>query len=352
MNTRLLPLLRDPNDQAPLELHAFAAEPGFTSAQAAPSGPSVDFTASRVREGVLVQPQTGRWYPIEDGLPSLFADALRVGGQREREAAFAHRHRSLFRELGLSSDEGSSSSQGSSQGSAHGSGNSNGSGSSDDFARIDSERAARDEQAEAYDAMPALRALELFERPAYTRAIENALGGALPGAQGSLPLLEAGCGTGRHTGFFAQACDELVAVDMSRDSIERNRVRHAGRTRATIHFVHADLTHLPLRSASFCATAHCGVYEHIPSRELRQQFLEHARRTLSPGGTLLLSAYRYAGLARLFEKQGEHAGGIPFVRFTQAELRAEVEPFFEIKAFRENLAIYMSMLTAAPRAQA
>ena len=340
MNTRLLPLLRDPNDQAPLELHAFEAEPGFSSSSAAPeSAPP-----SRVREGVLVQSGTGRWYPIEDGLPSLFADALRVGGQREREALFAQRHRNRFRDLDLSVESHTSG--------ASEVGGVNGASGTNDFARMDSERQARDEQAEAYDRMLALSALEWFERPAYGRAIQDALDGTGAGAPGNLPLLEAGCGTGRLTGLFAGMWDEVVAVDMSRDSIERARVRHAGRTRATIHFVHADLTHLPLRDASFCATAHCGVYEHIPSRELRQQFLDHARRTLSPQGTLLLSAYRYAGLAKLFGKEGEHAGGIPFVRFTEEELRGEIEPFFEIKGFRENLGIYMSMVTGTPRADA
>lgn len=340
MNTRLLPLLRDPNDQAPLELHAFEAEPGFSS-----SAPESTKSPSRVREGVLVQPRTGRWYPIEDGLPSLFADALRVGGQREREARFARRHGNHFRDLNLSEEAGASGASETSGANGNASG-------AHDFARMDSERAARDEQAEAYDRMLALSALEWFERPAYRRAIQDALDGTGAGAPGNLPLLEAGCGTGRLTGLFAGMWDEVVAVDMSRDSIERNRVRHAGRTRATIHFVHADLTHLPLREASFCATAHCGVYEHIPSRELRQQFLHHARRTLSPGGTLLLSAYRYAGLAKLFEKEGEHAGGIPFVRFTEDELRGEVEPFFEIKSFRDNLGIYMSMVTGTPREDA
>ena len=339
MNTRLLPLLRDPNDQAPLELHAFEAEPGFSSAPVAPENTSSRALApSRVREGVLVQPQTGRWYPIEDGLPSLFADALRVGGQREREAQFARRHLNHFGDLDLNAEVAAS-----------GASEING---TNDFARMDSERAARDEQAEAYDRMLALSALEWFERPAYRKAIQDALDGTGAGAPGNLPLLEAGCGTGRLTGLFAGMWDEVVAVDMSRDSIERNRVRHMGRTRATIHFLHADLTHLPLRDESFCATAHCGVYEHIPSRELRQQFLDHARRTLSPQGTLLLSAYRYAGLAKLFEKEGEHAGGIPFVRFTQEELRAEIEPFFEIKSFRENLGIYMSMVTGTPREDA
>jgi ubiquinone/menaquinone biosynthesis C-methylase UbiE len=141
-----------------------------------------------------------------------------------------------------------------------------------------------------------------------------------------------------------------VAIDMSRDSILRNRVRHAGKTASPVHFVHADLTHLPTGTALFGTVAHCGVYEHIPSRSMRQQFLEHARRTLEPEGALLLSAYRYGGLTKLFGKEGEHAGGIPFTRFTETELREEVEPYFSIEQFRANLGIYMSMLAARPKA--
>src|SRR5438128_1445807 len=91
---------------------------------------------------------------------------------------------------------------------------------------------------------------------------------------------------------------------------------HATRARskppAPVHSVHADLTHLPTKDDVFGRIAHCGVYEHIPSRELRGQFLDHARRTLKTGGTLVLSAYRYGGISTLFEKEGEHDGGIPF----------------------------------------
>jgi SAM-dependent methyltransferase len=375
MNLRLLPLLRDPNDQAPLELFAFAFEPGFSTSPPAPSAspstspstsppagsstgsagatPASELPASsRVREGVLVQPQSGRWYPIEDGLPSLFVDALRVGDQHEREQAWAKRHAERMKDLPLRL-----------QNVAEGEASTSPADAGDDFARMDSERRARDEQAEEYDRMLAMRALEFFEHPAYRAAIEEALATAvvparatkeaspgLPGLGSGLPLFEAGCGTGRLTGIFADLCDEVVALDLSRDSIERNRVRHAGRTRATVHYVHGDLTHLPLRDACFGATAHCGVYEHIPSRELRVQFLAHARRTLVPGGTLLLSAYRYAGITRLFEKQGEHRGGIPFFRFSPDELREEVETAFSITSFRENLGIYMSMVTARPLA--
>ncbi|HEX8834470.1 MAG TPA: class I SAM-dependent methyltransferase, partial [Abditibacteriaceae bacterium] len=214
-----------------------------------------------------------------------------------------------------------------------------GHGAQGDFARIESERKARDEQAEDYDRMLGLKFYERIETPVYRRALTQDID-----ADRTLPILEAGCGTGRFTALFAELGASVVAVDMSRDSILRNRVRHIGKTASPVHYIHADLTHLPLQSDAFGAIAHCGVYEHIPSRSMREQFLEHAERAMAPGGALLLSAYRYGGLTKLFGKEGEHAGGIPFLRFTEAELRDEVEQYFRIEKFRPNLGIYMSML--------
>jgi SAM-dependent methyltransferase len=279
-----------------------------------------------VREGVLVNAQSGRWYPIREGIPTLFVDALRTGSEAQSDAAFARRFEKPMQEAGCNL----SNTQGTGQVEA-------------DFARIESERRARDEQAEDYDRMLSLKFYERIETPTYRRALNEYSHAA------SLPLLEAGCGTGRFTGLFSELGSEVVAVDMSRDSILRNRVRHAGKTASPVHYVHADLTHLPLGSALFGSVAHCGVYEHIPSRTMRQQFLDHARRALQPNGVLLLSAYRYGGITRLFGKEGEHAGGIPFTRFTEDELRAEVEPYFQIEKFRPSLGIYMSMLLARPK---
>jgi SAM-dependent methyltransferase len=184
--------------------------------------------------------------------------------------------------------------------------------------------------------------LSLFEVPTYKAALTRDEAAAWI----NTPLFEAGCGTGRFTGVFAEIAPEVVAVDMSRDSLLRNRVRHLGRTRNPVHWVHADLTHVPLKDEAFGRCAHAGVYEHIPSRELRLQFLSHAHRTLKPGGVLVLSAYRYGGLAKRFGKEGEHEGGIPFFRFTPEELQGEVKEYFQIDRFLENLAIYMSMVVA------
>jgi SAM-dependent methyltransferase/uncharacterized protein YbaR (Trm112 family) len=318
MDSRLLDYLADPNDGGTLELHTF-------------EGGGARDGRDETRTGVLRNPQTGRWYPIRDGIPTLFADGLRAGDLRATDIEFAARYGDKMREAGCEVESGSDAALQ----------------QNTDLARIESERRARDEQAEDYDRMFSLKFYERIETPAYRRVLQE----YSEDGSSALPLLEAGCGTGRFTGLFSELAPAVVAVDMSRDSILRNRVRHVGKTASPIHYVHADLTHLPLGTGVFGSIAHCGVYEHIPSQTMRQQFLAHARRVLHPSGTLLLSAYRYGGLTKLFEKEGEHAGGIPFTRFTDSELRAEVEPFFHIEMFRPNLGVYMSMLVAKPKEQ-
>ncbi len=296
MQDRLLNYLCDPNDGSELESHTFSTHLGA------------------VRDGVL-KSASGRWYVVQDGIPTLFADALRPD-----DSAFIARYDDQLRELRCEFKPRESK--------------------TGDYARIESERRARDEQAQDYDAMLSLKALAVFENPVYKRAMSK---------ETESPLLEAGCGTGRLTGLFAEIAPEVVAVDMSRESVVRNRARHFARTFHPVFYVHADLTHLPLKAEKFGRVAHAGVYEHIPSRELRLQFLEHARRVLTPQGTLMLSAYRYGGLTKMWEKEGEHPGGIPFFRFSPDELRDEVETQFEIEELRKNLAIYMSMVVAKPK---
>jgi SAM-dependent methyltransferase/uncharacterized protein YbaR (Trm112 family) len=295
MHQRLMDFLADPHDGGSLSLHTFEGRDDQT------------------RDGILLNDATGRWYVIQDGIPTLFVDALRPD-----DAAFVRRYETPLKKLGCEVKVPEGEKEG-------------------DFGRIESERRARDEQAEDYDRMISMKALGLIEIPQYKRALSQ---------ETNSVLLEAGCGTGRLTHIFAQIAPEVVGVDMSRESLVRNRVRHHARTFNPVHYVHADLTHLPLKDAVFGRCAHAGVYEHIPSRDLRLQFLSHARRTMKSGGVLMLSAYRYGGLTKLFEKEGEHDGGIPFFRFTPDELKGEVETAFQVEKFVPNLGVYMSMVIA------
>ena len=287
--------LADPHDGGSLSLHTFEGRDDHT------------------RDGVLLNPASGRFYPVQDGIPTLFIDDLRPD-----DSVFVHRYASRLRALGCEIKASKGEKSG-------------------DLARIESERHARDEQAEDYDRMVSMKLLGLVEIPHYRRALSE---------ETASPLLEAGCGTGRLTHIFAQIAPDVVAVDMSRQSLVRNRVRHHARTYNPVHYVHADLTHLPLKDAVFGRCAHAGVYEHIPSRDLRLQFLAHARRTMKPDGILMLSAYRYGGITKMWEKEGEHEGGIPFFRFTPDELREEVETAFRVEKLKPNLGVYMSMVVA------
>src|SRR5690606_14467390 len=139
--------------------------------------------------------------------------------------------------------------------------------------------------------MIAIKMLDIFERPVYRRVMAEVPNGL---------VLEAGGGTGRFTSLFAESAGELISVDMSRDSLLRNRARHVGKTACAAHWIQADLTHFPLIAGIFSAIAHVGAYEHIPSRDFRQQFLPHAKRVLADDGTLLLSGYRCNGLTKYF----------------------------------------------------
>lgn len=331
MKFRLLNFLACPHDrQTPLRVYVFREQPRPGTRPlprcefhcALRDRPAEQATAedcqrcadTEVLEGVLVCDECQRWFPISDGIPTLFPDDL-----RQHDEAFLLRHRAEMAGLGLTQPALLSERAASA--------------SAAEVARMQSERRARDQQAEQYDRMLSLRVYRAIEAPAYF----DALRAAPPG-----PLLEAGCGTGRLTDVFTAVSDEVLAADFSLTSIHRNRRRHASSPR-TIHYLQCDLTRLPLRAACVTAIAHAGVYEHIPSRELRLRWLAHARRALRPGGRFLVSAYRYGGLTCFFGKEGEHAGGIPFVRFTESELREELSQEFAITRFRASLGLYLSM---------
>ncbi|MDW8368597.1 MAG: hypothetical protein RMK49_22340, partial [Abditibacteriales bacterium] len=76
-------------------------------------------------------------------------------------------------------------------------------------------------------------------------------------------------------------------------------------------------------------------------------FLRHVNRVLTPHGKFLISAYRYGPLLKYFlQKQGEHPGGIPFIRFTPAEFAAEVGACLNIERLWNNVAVYLVMAVA------
>ncbi len=176
-----------------------------------------------------------------------------------------------------------------------------------------SEMQARDSQVEEYDRMWHLNLFGLVEIPAMLLNL------SLSPAH---TLLEAGSGTGRMTPEFAARCAHLVSIDFSWESLRACRRKLARVGVRNVDLILADLCNLPLRAEAFDRVVSGQVLEHIPTRDARESAVSELARVLKAGGNLVLSAYQYSLLMRLFgQKEGTHEGGIYFFRFTRNELR-------------------------------
>ena len=185
-----------------------------------------------------------------------------------------------------------------------------------------SEIAARDAQVGDYDRMAFLNWFGKVEIPLTRRTL---------GPQKTDRLLEAGCGTGRMTPMLSGDVRQLVAIDFSFESLRvcQSKLKAAGVTNT--HLVQADLCRLPFAGGVFDRVVSCQVLEHVPGPDARAAAVQALARVLKPGGALILSAYKHSLLTRAFgQKEGMHDGGIPFFRFTRAELRETLGAKFQV----------------------
>jgi SAM-dependent methyltransferase len=105
-------------------------------------------------------------------------------------------------------------------------------------------------------------------------------------------VLDAGCGTGRHSYFAAKyGAREVVALDLS-EAVEAARENLRGR--ANVHVVQGDLLRLPFRTAAdgggFDLIYSIGVLHHLPDPEAG---FRNLTRYLRPGGMIAVWVYGY-----------------------------------------------------------
>lgn len=188
----------------------------------------------------------------------------------------------------------------------------------------ETEIAARDAQVDEYDRMAFLNWFGKVEIPLTRRALEP---------KASDRLLEAGCGTGRMSRILASQVQEMVALDFSFESLRVNQRKLEAAGVQNVHLVQADLCRLPFADTAFDRIVSCQVLEHVPTHEGQQSAVAGLHRTLQPGGTLVLSAYKHSLFTRAFsQKQGMHEGGIPFFRFTKSEMREMLAQRFRVQS--------------------
>lgn len=108
-------------------------------------------------------------------------------------------------------------------------------------------------------------------------------------------VLDLGCGNGRFLELFKRKNIDYIGADNSRKLIEIANSKYKD-TRHKIQdtkykFIVADALKLPFSNSYFDKIYSIATLHHIPSQELRMQFLKEAQRTLKPEGILILTVW-------------------------------------------------------------
>lgn len=181
----------------------------------------------------------------------------------------------------------------------------------------------RDQQTNEYDQRLALRYQK--EIPSTLKMIGNLQG---------KKIIEYGCGTGRVTEILTSSVDLMLAVDFSLASLKL--LSQKLKNRDNIGLVWADAVRFKTVANSFDFSLAIQFYEHIPSLDLRQLFLNNVHNSLNLNGDLVMSVY-HQDLRRVkskMPKEGRHQSGIFFHYFSFGELKKELKNIFTIKKHR------------------
>ena len=99
-------------------------------------------------------------------------------------------------------------------------------------------------------------------------------------------VLDLGCGNGRLLQIFKDIKINYTGADNS-----EKLIAIAKKTYPSATFLVADTLQLPFPSGSFDKIYSIAVLHHIPSGELRHQFIQEAKRVLKPDGLLILTVW-------------------------------------------------------------
>jgi ubiquinone/menaquinone biosynthesis C-methylase UbiE len=100
-------------------------------------------------------------------------------------------------------------------------------------------------------------------------------------------ILDLGCGNGRFFELLEDKDINYIGVDFSGKLIEIARKKYPG-----TKFQTADALDLSFPNNYFDKIYSVAVLHHIPSKQLRLQFLKEARRILKPNGLLILTVWK------------------------------------------------------------
>jgi SAM-dependent methyltransferase len=140
----------------------------------------------------------------------------------------------------------------------------------------------------------------------------------------AMRVLEIGCGASRLTWGLSNIFGEVHAVDVSGEMVERARAALAGRPNVHIYQNNGrDLSVIPPLEFDFAYSAI--VFQHIPSREIIENYVREVGRLLRPGA---LFKFQVQGDVSVQSSPDETWVGVPYsdAQATAMALRSGFEP--------------------------
>ena len=139
-------------------------------------------------------------------------------------------------------------------------------------------------------------------------------------------VLEIGCGAGRVTRALANQFGEVHAVDVSGEMVRQAALALRDRPNASVYQNNGkDLTVVPSLPFDFAFSSI--VFQHIPSREIIENYVREVHRLLRPGA---LFKFQVQGDSTLETKPDDTWLGVPFSERQAAEMayRCGFDPRF------------------------
>ncbi len=153
-------------------------------------------------------------------------------------------------------------------------------------------------------------------------------------------ILDAGCGIGMLSKEISNRKSKVFGVDFSVRSLNMFR---AGCQSAFP--VKSDVCKLPFKTGAFDKVLSTGVFEHIPSRKERINFLREIKRVVKRKGRIVLTTYNYNLKNRLVgNRKGFHKGKIYYLNYSSRELKKIISgifPKFRISGFLNLLPYHL-----------
>ena len=230
----------------------------------------------RCRTGVLACASCSAWYPIEDFILELLPERVQEPGRRE---AFFGRHAKALEPLGVRPPAGASQPDG------------------DTLALPQSiQREHFDELARRKDEFSYQEALG--RTPFWQAVRERTFGDWRSSVRPGSIVLDVGSADGLSTFPLAEAGAEILAFDISRESIALATAEAAERDLQNVTFFVADADQFPLRDETIDDVTCFGSLHHVPDPA---RTLGEIARVLKPGGVYLGSENNKTPLRPVFD---------------------------------------------------